>query len=116
MGQPANENNDWETAVLRALHEEGLRDSGLSRANPEEIWVRARVDEILEGQHPGPLRKLLGLAQLAALDAAVAVLAWTILGDTLLVPALGLVLSKSLVVALVTGVAHTTVTWSEALR
>jgi len=99
--------------ALAALIAEFDRDPGLSRANPDEIWVRARVDEILEGGRPA--LRALGVAQLLTLDAAVAVLVWMLLGAEPVVPLLGLALPKVFVAALAASIAHTAATLGGAL-
>jgi len=92
--------------AIGALRAELDREVILSRANPDEIWVRARVAEILEGDRPA--LRALSLVQLLTLDAIVAVLAWVLLDPV--VPLFGLGLSKALVAALATSVAHAAAT------
>lgn len=94
-------NDDEALAVLRAEFE---RDPGLPRPSPDEIWVRARVADILEGDRPA--LRALGAVQLLTLDAIVAVLVWVLLGASPVVPLFGLALSKVLVVALAASAAH----------
>ena len=93
--------------AMDALRAEFERDPGLSRANPDEIWVRARVAEILEDGDRPALRAL-GVVPLLALDATAAVLAWTLLDPV--VPLFGLALSKVLVAALAASATHTAAT------
>ncbi len=94
-----------------ALRAEFDRDPGLSRADPDEIWVRARVAEILEGGRPA--LRALGAVQLLTLDAIVAVLIWLLASP--IVPLFGLALSKVLVVALAVSMAHVTAILGGAL-
>lgn len=96
-----------------ALRAEFDRDPGLSRADPDEIWVRARVAEIFEGGRPA--LRALGALQLLTLDAIVAVLTWVLLGASPVVPLFGLALSKVLVVALAVSMAHVTAILGGAL-
>jgi len=89
--------------AIRALRAEFERDPGLARADPGEIWLRARLDGILE-EGRRPALRALGLVPLLALDATAAVLAWTLLDPV--VPLFGLALSKVLVAALAASAAH----------
>lgn len=98
-----------------ALRAEFARDAGLARVKADEIWVRSRVDEILEAGRPRPALRALGFLQLLTLDTAAAALSWSLLGEAPAVPLWGLALSKLLVVALVTATAHTAATLSRAL-
>lgn len=99
--------------AIGALRAEFDREPGLRRANPEEIWVRARVDEILERDRPA--LRALGAVQFLTLDAAVAALAWMLLGAEPVVPLFGLALPKVLVAALAASVAHAAATLGGAL-
>ena len=105
--------NDEEAFAI--LFAEFDRDPGLARANADEIWARARVDEILEGDRSRPPHRLLGIVQLLTLDAIVAALIWTILGAAPVVSLLGFTLSKVLVVALAVSITHATATLSGVL-
>ena len=99
--------------ALGALRAEFNREPGLQRANPDEIWVRARVDEILEGDRPA--LRALSMVQLLALDAVVAVLVWMLLGAEPVVALFGLALPKALVAALASSIAHAAATLGGAL-
>lgn len=85
--------------AIRALISEFDRDPALPRRASDEIWVRARVDEIQESDRPA-----LRLVPVLALDATAAVLAWSLLPEPLTL--LGLGLSKALAVALAASVTH----------
>lgn len=95
--------------ALGALQAEFERDPGLSRIAADEIWVCARVAEILDGDRLA--HRALGVVQLLTLDAVVAVLAWVLLGPAPVVPFFGLTLSRIVVAALAASIAHTVATF-----